>query len=696
MLTWPLFVVWGCLAAAAEDEICRRCECQGQNVTCEGVIEAYALERIPAWTVDLYVWECRVPGISPDAFLSVAGKLRTIQIVDSDLVSIEPGTFAGMINLVTLDLSQNPNVSGLSSDIFADMHSLKFLNLSSSNMATLHVPDFAIFDKTNFPVGVRLQEISLSHSAVSRLSADIRFPPVRTLRLQDVVLFAINGDRLHIADSAFTAQLDADSLVNLDIGGSGTELDKTFFQQFDHLERFEASQSAFDHANLRMLDQWEKIRHLNLSRIELHQRPWDRFVWNTFPENLEVLDISKNLISDVHTDQQLPLLRRLIASDNMIGRFELLALLPNLTDLNLSHNKLIALPSLLPGQVAKCLRVLDLGSNRITTIIGEKLIAFPNLEVLVLRGNKIKYFSEESFPHLKSLQLLDLSQNELESFRFNRMGSVRELRLAQNRIKTVEVRDGCCRSLETLILSGNTEFLTNVRSCLHMDEPCPDSDPVWQLTKLTSLQVLDIADTGLPLFPTILVNALPRLQYLSVAENEITDNALEQGLLATDSEFRQLQFLNLSKNLLSSLSPQTRLLLYEQTFAQLDLSANEFLCSCELARSIDVLRVKLLRYFGLHSHYWCNGEDGPISIKQYLFRRDIRESCLSIDREASGSNLAVYMLLFVCLLSVAFSLLFIVFVRRRRTRCARDTYTSVDYVVLDSRDEAQISSACDL
>ncbi|XP_076759152.1 podocan [Xylocopa sonorina] len=185
------------------------------------------------------------------------------------------------------------------------------------------------------------------------------------------------------------------------------------------------------------------IRQINLEQfggireLYLDENPIESF--DAFgPQDLTILSLSGCFKDPPGFYVRLRTLQSLDLSNNQFSQIldNMFADVPNLMDLNLSHNRLVEFPDL-SGLMS--LRKLSLSYNRITRITDISVSS--SLETLNLRGNSIENIDKLSFSKLISLEELDLSENKLSSLPQDwsiRMISLWSLNLSSNKFTGIE------------------------------------------------------------------------------------------------------------------------------------------------------------------------------------------------------------------------------------------------------------------
>ncbi|KAI3692058.1 hypothetical protein L6452_31867 [Arctium lappa] len=196
--------------------------------------------------------------------------------------------------------------------------------------------------------------------------------------------------------------------------------------------------------------------------------------------------------------------------------------LSNITELNLSDNKITALPSSISNLTA--LTNLDVHSNQLTDL-PDSLGQLVNLLDLDLHANRLKSLPE-SFGNLLNLMNLDLSSNyftHLPDFIGN-LASMQILIVETNDLEELPYTIGSCSSLVALKLDFNQL------------KGLPEA-----IGKLECLEVLTLHYNRIGKLPTTMAN-LTRLRELDVSFNEL--EGIPESLCFATS----LETLNVGKN----------------------------------------------------------------------------------------------------------------------------------------------------
>ncbi|KAJ0602319.1 putative leucine-rich repeat domain superfamily [Helianthus annuus] len=196
--------------------------------------------------------------------------------------------------------------------------------------------------------------------------------------------------------------------------------------------------------------------------------------------------------------------------------------LSNITELNLSDNKLTALPSSITNLTA--LTKLDVHSNQLTNL-PDSFGQLVNLLDLDLHANRLKSLPD-SFGNLSNLVNLDLSSNHfthLPDFIGN-LTSMQILIVETNDLEELPYTIGFCASLVALKLDFNQL------------KALPEA-----IGKLTCLEILTLHYNRVRKLPTTMAN-LTKLKELDVSFNEL--EAIPESLCFATN----LETLNIGKN----------------------------------------------------------------------------------------------------------------------------------------------------
>ncbi|XP_031561610.1 uncharacterized protein LOC116297509 isoform X2 [Actinia tenebrosa] len=180
----------------------------------------------------------------------------------------------------------------------------------------------------------------------------------------------------------------------------------------------------------------ENTRALMLCKNRIDRLPAETSNGNS--KNIEYLDLSHNIIIDIHASalQNLTRLKTLRLNYNFLISLtgKTFSGLAQLTTLDLSNNLLSHIPSTLLSSQAS-LSSLSLRANRLTSIEPTTFKNNRNLTSLYINHNDLKEIPDELFRNLKHLKILNLSHNKIKVFSaamFEGLTSLEKLYLENN------------------------------------------------------------------------------------------------------------------------------------------------------------------------------------------------------------------------------------------------------------------------
>lgn len=257
---------------------------------------------------------------------------------------------------------------------------------------------------------------------------------------------------------------------------------------------------------------------------------------------ISLLDLSQNDINSIHEGDFFGVwLKELVLRNNRLYYLPILSLWGleyYLEKLVLADNYFHAVPS---GSLRylRNLRILDLSSNRISTLHNYDFADLNNLKSLFLNKNPITKIEPQAFATTKlvllHLEKLSLNEPSLEGLPTGNLTSLVELSFASNHV--FDLPNGWSdplQSLATLRLSRNFLSSLNPRA-------------LWAICP--TLTVLDVSSNNFTSVPSADLRHLLYLRVLNLSDNYIT--SLEVNAFNCS---RELQVLDLSLNLLHTLS----------------------------------------------------------------------------------------------------------------------------------------------
>merc|ERR1719471_1670482 len=129
---------------------------------------------------------------------------------------------------------------------------------------------------------------------------------------------------------------------------------------------------------------------------------------------------------------------------------------PMLQDLALNNNYLDDIPSDIAG--LNKLRTLDLGENRITSVVSQQLENLSSLYGLRLAGNQLSSIDGDIFRSNTNLHVLNIAHNQIATINqeaFKSLKNLRALRLDNNELKDINGLVSSQKNLKWLNVSTN-------------------------------------------------------------------------------------------------------------------------------------------------------------------------------------------------------------------------------------------------
>lgn len=261
---------------------------------------------------------------------------------------------------------------------------------------------------------------------------------------------------------------------------------------------------------------------------------------------LRNIDLRDNKIANIHANafKDLTMLRYLFLNNNPLVSLPALHWGSQvLTLVDLSHCKLVAMPTPLPASVAD----LRLGNNKIEQVHHTDLLNMTNLQMLALNDNSLAFVADGAFSHLANLMEIWLRGNRLVYLPRDLPDNLRKLHMdsnmlegmtegsfsANSRIEYLTVENNRINNLDGSSLSGlkflaALNFQGNQISTLETDT----------FRELGSLSQLFLSNNPLEriepgAFHNLANLSMLQLSHLTEEEFELGDNFLGQMLRLT-------------------------------------------------------------------------------------------------------------------------------------------------------------------
>ncbi|KRZ72243.1 Slit -like protein 2 protein [Trichinella papuae] len=512
------------------------------------------------------------PQRSPDERCSEQ-QLLVFDLGYNEIFDISRLQMRGLSSLRILNLQHN-RLETIGTGVFESLLHLQELNLRGNQLAVVYT----------LPPGVVHLDLSANRLLTGPVGLD------RLTNLQKLNLSANRIETFNLINSPL------DSLRILDLSRN-------------HLTNFNVGDTA-DAGGRLAAQTLSNVTTSNLQQLYLNDNRLEKIDFGQSLVSLRRLDLSRNLLastfelSGAGLLEHMPSLRELYLSGNGIGHLDedafvdlpqlssvaldnnrllevpaALSILPNLTAVDLSHNRIVHLgPSSLDGPAS--LRWLNLSSNGLMQVDRRAFGAVSGLRVLDLSNNAIEQLSTSCFDEAINLHELYLQGNQLAGLHgvLVNLPALRSVDLSSNRLSTLDL--GLLPAeLERLHAGNNnlrkvTYFIRRLR------------------TSSSKLQYADFSNNSLK---TLDANSLPlSLRLLNVSSNAI--ELVTGGLLARGNG--TLTVVDLRHNRLHSLS-RSDLGVIERPSAnagrtEIYLRGNPLRCSCSTSWMLEPWSEQLL------------------------------------------------------------------------------------------------------
>ncbi|XP_069002000.1 transforming growth factor beta activator LRRC32 isoform X2 [Embiotoca jacksoni] len=488
--------------------------------------------------------------------------LPPCQVVQLDVFCSNLSLRGAPVNLPdgvqTLDLSRN-QVQNLTQETLGYHTGLRHLNLHSNK---IHFVQPGLFEDMT---DLRVLDLSRNHLNVFGLSKI----SVGTLTAVESLDLSNNGLYTDMSDY-FLA--DSPSLANLSLNGNSiTKIAQNTFSGSLSLRTISLHNNVIMEIEDGAFDSLDHLTELDLSKNSITCIT----DFNLF--NLRVLNLSKNSMELFHSAQSANLNYKLLSldlSENKMHYFPLLPLNNVLEHLDVSRNRLQSIN--VTGRTEKKanlifnhLRYLDMSYNQLKSIPECFFYCMRSLEVLNVSNNCIGSFSVSHQEVLKRVKIINLGHNALQSLTFgeNTLQSLEKLFLQGNDLTTLDHQ-----ILRRLPGIKHLELQQNdLEICVsepNRDEPThQNNQDCVSFTSVPNLRFLNLSDNNLRSLPAnAFANTPLRLLDLSLNPGLDMDKDSLSGLE------RSLVHLLLKENNISSLNTDLSSL---RSLKHVDLSTNQ-------------------------------------------------------------------------------------------------------------------------
>nr|ABD58972.2 toll-like receptor 1 [Branchiostoma belcheri] len=435
--------------------------------------------------------------------------------------------WSSVVQLASLDLSENSLSSARFATAFRNFSLLHTLDLSRNELTNLTVEDFAPMFSTPLRT-LQLEQNSIGHIDRGLLTS---LAKLKSLKLQsNPILFSQLREKLV---GLRIEELTLGGSPDLDTVGRNTFPSLPFLKKLAVSLRYE-----WDHPikSSRLLEGgFSNLPNLTQLSMEGYSMSSAEPYAFTGLEYLERLELGENRLSDFpervfHGLQSLTHLG-LGYNSLTVVKSHYFNGLKNLFWLNLQNNGILFIEGT-AFEDLRSLQYLILTSNHLSTVAG--LQGLSNLRHLDLDRNNFTSLTAGSFSRLGSLTDMNLAHNWIRTIQkeaFSGLGILRRLNLADNRLANLTSRafDGLS-ALEELKLQHNVivavepytfhglKQMTTLNLKGHSITKIPDN----AFMGLQNLTKLDLSSNQIRTFGKKAFNSLDNLRVLQLQQNEIT------------------------------------------------------------------------------------------------------------------------------------------------------------------------------
>ncbi|XP_076908660.1 receptor-like protein EIX2 [Bidens hawaiensis] len=473
--------------------------------------------------------------------LGLLSKLKDLYLHHNQLSGNIPMSFGQLSKLKHLDLSHNLLVGFLSETHFTNIKILSYLDFSGNslvfNFSSQWIPPFQlhVFAAGSCNIGPHFPNWLQTQTNLHRLD-------ISNSSIRDTIPEWFESILYHVLD------LD---LSNNQIGGKLPEFHGHSMNQFGgrflkvNSNKFEGSLTTFP-SNMQLLDLSDNLLSGNVPHTDGIMNP-----------NLEVINLSKNRFT---------------------GRIPIhLCKVPSIWVLDLSQNKFSGkLPDCLGNLIS--LQAIDLSNNTISGVVPSSLGSLSDLISLHLRNNRFEGEIPVSFQNLTNLITMDLGSNlfmgniplwigeklsnlkilNLPSNKFIgqiplqlcQLKALQQLNLAKNNI--IGTIPHCFGNLSGMIFTNQINFANDVD---YYVENILASMKGTQLVYTKTIQFL----TSLDLSSNNIIGDIPDvlMNLVGLKNLNLSRNQLKGHIPMMIGNLSQMESLDLSMNMLSGQIPQS-------------------------------------------------------------------------------------------------------------------------------------------
>ncbi|XP_047038382.1 toll-like receptor Tollo [Helicoverpa zea] len=376
--------------------------------------------------------------------------IQKLNVSHNKIESIPKLAFPKLYELHTVDMSHN-NLSEIFNAVFQNLFSIRFLNLSYNSLETIKPATFGTIPT--------VLELNLSHNRLREISrgslaklVSCRLIDISYNVLEKLFQIPISLGELNVAHNNITSikpntwpTMNALLRLNLSANQLADSLQSDSFSSLLTLQALDLSANGLTKPPWEALSSLTSLQYLYLQENNITEL--SRSAFGNLPTTFKI-DLSRNQIATVaqrsfnglqqlldlslsgnrlesvpnEAFKGLVALRKLDLSHNFLEKIDnktngLLDDCLSLEEVNLSHNKIGFLTKkMFPSNpwIPYRLRDIDLSYNEIPVVTHDLTLGAKKVKKLNLAGNYINDVRNNVLGNLTSLEILDLSHNNLK------------------------------------------------------------------------------------------------------------------------------------------------------------------------------------------------------------------------------------------------------------------------------------------
>ncbi|XP_075988324.1 insulin like growth factor binding protein acid labile subunit convoluted isoform X1 [Anticarsia gemmatalis] len=435
--------------------------------------------------------------------------IQILNVSHNQIESIPKLAFPKLYELHTVDLSYN-NISEIFNAVFQNLFSLRFVNLSHNSLEQIRPATFGTIPT--------ILELDLSHNKLRDISRgslaklascrsiDVSYNVLEKLFQIPISLGEINLSHNNLQEIKSNTWPTMNALLRINMSSNmlGDSLASDSFSSLLTLQSLDLSDNGLTKPPWEALSSLTSLQYLYLQNNNLTSLSKSAF--GNLPTMFH-LDLSHNSITEIsqNTFNGLQQLLHLSLSDNGIEKIpnEAFKGLVALRKLDLSHNLLEKIDNKTNGLLDDCLSLesVNLSYNKFGFLTKKMFPASPwipyRLQEIDLSHNDIPVLTLDLTLGAKKVKKLNLSGNIINDVRNNVLGNLTSLEILD--LSNNNIKDLISRTSETkfMLPENITELYLQNNGLLTL--------PTDSLVNATKLSILDVRDNQLISFEPALV-----------------------------------------------------------------------------------------------------------------------------------------------------------------------------------------------